>query len=62
MCWLTTLLHSFLTTSASFSVFFIVLVSWPLGKMMERALPDYQVRLGRFSFSLVSRPTCDESR
>ncbi|KAJ7855582.1 hypothetical protein B0H14DRAFT_3448892 [Mycena olivaceomarginata] len=48
--------RSFRTTSTSFSVFFIVLVSWPLGKMMEQALPDYQVRLGRFSFSLNPGP------
>ncbi|KAJ7824588.1 OPT oligopeptide transporter [Mycena olivaceomarginata] len=47
---------SFRTTSASFSVFFIVLVSWPLGKMMEQVLPNYQIPLGRFSFSLNPGP------
>ncbi|KAJ6575778.1 OPT oligopeptide transporter [Mycena vulgaris] len=44
------------TTSANFSVFFIVLVSWPLGKMMERFLPDLRIPLGRFSFSLNPGP------
>ncbi|KAJ7831378.1 OPT oligopeptide transporter [Mycena olivaceomarginata] len=44
------------TTSANFSVFFIVLISWPLGKMMERVLPDYRIPLGRFSFSLNPGP------
>jgi hypothetical protein len=52
---------SFRTISASFSVFFIVLVSWPLGKMMEQVLPNYQIPLGRFSFSLASQSTCDDS-
>ncbi|KAF7344027.1 OPT oligopeptide transporter [Mycena venus] len=49
-------LSFFRTTSASFSVFFIVLVSWPVGKMMEQLLPDYRVPLGRFSFSLNPGP------
>ncbi|KAJ7452719.1 OPT oligopeptide transporter [Mycena galericulata] len=44
------------TTSASFSIFFIVLMSWPLGKMMERVLPDHRVPLGPFSFSLNPGP------
>ncbi|KAJ7112751.1 OPT oligopeptide transporter [Mycena crocata] len=46
----------FRTTSAKFSIFFIVLISWPLGKLMERVLPNYQVPLGRFSFSLNPTP------
>ncbi|KAJ7153240.1 OPT oligopeptide transporter [Mycena filopes] len=44
------------TTSANFSVFFIVLVSWPLGKMMERLLPDYRIGWGKWSFSLNPGP------
>ncbi|KAJ7153089.1 OPT oligopeptide transporter [Mycena crocata] len=44
------------TTTANFSVFFVVLGSWPLGKMMERFLPDYRIPLGRFSFSLNPGP------
>ncbi|KAF8148771.1 hypothetical protein K438DRAFT_2027471, partial [Mycena galopus ATCC 62051] len=39
-----------------FSVFFTVLVSWPLGRMMEKVLPDYRVPLGRLSFSLNLGP------
>ncbi|KAJ7635835.1 OPT oligopeptide transporter [Mycena polygramma] len=46
----------FRTTSANFSVFFIVLVSWPLGKTMEHIVPAYRVPLGRFSFSLNPGP------
>ncbi|KAF7300812.1 OPT oligopeptide transporter [Mycena kentingensis (nom. inval.)] len=46
----------FRTTSAPFSVFFIVLVSWPLGKFLERILPPYVVPLGPLSFPLNPGP------
>ncbi|OCF76766.1 hypothetical protein I204_02468 [Kwoniella mangroviensis CBS 8886] len=42
----------FRTTHAPFPVFFVILASHPLGKLMARVLPDYKVPLGRFSFSL----------
>ncbi|KAJ6572780.1 OPT oligopeptide transporter [Mycena vulgaris] len=46
----------FRTTTASFSVFFVILVSDPMGRFMARTLPDYTVPLGRFSFSLNPGP------
>nr|GAT43265.1 OPT oligopeptide transporter [Mycena chlorophos] len=49
-------LSFFRTTSAPFSVFFIVLVSWPLGKFMDQILPAYRVPLGPLSFSLNPAP------
>ncbi|KAJ6543267.1 OPT oligopeptide transporter [Mycena vulgaris] len=42
----------FRTTTASFSVFFVILVSDPLGRFMARTVPEYTVPLGRFAFSL----------
>ncbi|KAJ7735539.1 OPT oligopeptide transporter [Mycena maculata] len=46
----------FRTTTAPFSVFFIILVSDPMGRSMARVLPNYTVPLGRFSFSLNPGP------
>ncbi|KAJ7174114.1 OPT oligopeptide transporter [Mycena crocata] len=46
----------FRTTTASFSVFFVILVSDPMGRFLARTLPDYTVPLGRFSFSLNPGP------
>ncbi|WRT67432.1 OPT family small oligopeptide transporter [Kwoniella shivajii] len=46
----------FRTTTAHFPVFFVILASHPLGKLLERILPDYTVPLGRFSFSLNAGP------
>ncbi|KAJ7137016.1 OPT oligopeptide transporter protein-domain-containing protein [Mycena epipterygia] len=46
----------FRTTTASFSVFFVILVSDPMGRFMARTLPDYTVPLGRFAFSLNPGP------
>ncbi|KAJ7826676.1 hypothetical protein B0H14DRAFT_2816682 [Mycena olivaceomarginata] len=50
----------FRTTTATFIVFFVILVFDPMGRSMTRILPDYTVPLGRFSFSLVrgARKTC----
>lgn len=42
--------------SASFPVFFVILVSQPLGRLLARVLPDYTVPLGRFSFTLNPGP------
>ncbi|ROW09525.1 hypothetical protein VMCG_02611 [Cytospora schulzeri] len=41
---------------AAFPVFFVILVSQPLGRLLARVLPDYTVPLGRFSFSLNPGP------
>ncbi|KAJ4389340.1 hypothetical protein N0V93_006807 [Gnomoniopsis smithogilvyi] len=46
----------FRTTTAAFPVFFVILVSQPLGRLLARILPDYTVPLGRFSFSLNPGP------
>ncbi|EAL21541.1 hypothetical protein CNBD0090 [Cryptococcus deneoformans B-3501A] len=46
----------FRTTTAQFPVFFVILASHPLGKLLARVLPDYTVPLGRFSFSLNPGP------
>ncbi|KAJ7464217.1 OPT oligopeptide transporter [Mycena galericulata] len=46
----------FRTTTATFSVFFVILVSDPMGRIMARVLPHYTVPLGRFSFSLNGSP------
>ncbi|KAJ7477347.1 hypothetical protein FB451DRAFT_1396337 [Mycena latifolia] len=43
----------FRTTTASFRVFFVILVLDPIGRFMARTLPNYKVPLGRYSFSLV---------
>ncbi|KAG6365063.1 hypothetical protein INS49_006669 [Diaporthe citri] len=49
-------LSYFRTTSAVFPVFFVILVSQPLGRLLARVLPDYRVPLGRFSFTLNPGP------
>ncbi|TDZ18212.1 Oligopeptide transporter 2 [Colletotrichum orbiculare MAFF 240422] len=49
-------LSYFRTTTAPFPVFFVILASAPLGRLLARVLPDYTVRLGRFSFSLNPGP------
>ncbi|KAJ7477336.1 OPT oligopeptide transporter protein-domain-containing protein [Mycena latifolia] len=46
----------FRTTTTSFSVFFVILVSDPIGRFMARTLPTYTVPLGRYSFSLNPGP------
>ncbi|KAI1849109.1 hypothetical protein JX266_005070 [Neoarthrinium moseri] len=46
----------FRTTYAPFPVFFVILTSAPLGRLLARILPDYTVPLGRFSFSLNPGP------
>ncbi|ROW05458.1 hypothetical protein VSDG_00013 [Cytospora chrysosperma] len=46
----------FRTTTAAFPVFFVILVSQPLGRLLARVLPDYTVPLGRFSFTLNPGP------
>ncbi|KAH7126019.1 OPT oligopeptide transporter [Dactylonectria macrodidyma] len=46
----------FRTTSAPFPVFFVILASAPLGRLLARYLPAYTVPLGRFSFSLNPGP------
>ncbi|KAJ7064207.1 OPT oligopeptide transporter protein-domain-containing protein [Mycena amicta] len=46
----------FRTTTANFSVFFVILVSDPLGRFMARTLPNWTVPLGRFAFSLNPGP------
>lgn len=48
--------HSFRTTHAPFPVFFVILASAPLGRLMARILPDKTVPLGRYSFSLNPGP------
>lgn len=37
-------------------MFFVILASAPLGRLLARVLPDYTVPLGRFSFSLNPGP------
>ncbi|TEA16818.1 Oligopeptide transporter 2 [Colletotrichum sidae] len=49
-------LSYFRTTTAPFPVFFVILASAPLGRLLASVLPDYTVRLGRFSFSLNPGP------
>lgn len=44
------------TKTATFPVFFVILVSQPLGRLLARVLPDYTVPLGRFSFTLNPGP------
>ncbi|KAK8853053.1 hypothetical protein IAR55_003754 [Kwoniella newhampshirensis] len=46
----------FRTTTAPFPVFFVILASAPLGRLLARVLPAYTVPLGRFSFSLNPGP------
>ncbi|KAH8647649.1 OPT oligopeptide transporter [Xylariales sp. PMI_506] len=46
----------FRTTTAAFPVFFVILASAPLGRLLARVLPDWTVPLGRFSFSLNPGP------
>lgn len=46
----------FRTTTAAFPVFFVILISQPLGRLLARVLPDYTVPLGRFSFTLNPGP------
>jgi hypothetical protein len=43
---------SFRTTTATFPVFFVILASQPLGRLMARVLPDKTVPFWRWSFSL----------
>ncbi|KAJ9143494.1 OPT oligopeptide transporter [Pleurostoma richardsiae] len=49
-------LSYFRTTTAPFPVFFVILASAPLGRLLARVLPDYKVPLGRWSFSLNPGP------
>lgn len=42
--------------SAAFPVFFVILISQPLGRLLARVLPDYTVPLGRYSFTLNPGP------
>ncbi|KAH8586419.1 OPT oligopeptide transporter [Bisporella sp. PMI_857] len=49
-------LSYFRTTYAPFPVFFVILASAPLGRILARVLPAYTVPLGRFSFSLNPGP------
>ncbi|KAL5332426.1 OPT oligopeptide transporter protein-domain-containing protein [Aspergillus crustosus] len=49
-------LSYFRTTYAPFPVFFVILASDPLGRILARVLPKYKVPLGRFSFSLNPGP------
>ncbi|KAF5519979.1 Oligopeptide transporter 2 [Colletotrichum aenigma] len=49
-------LSYFRTTIAPFPVFFVILASAPLGRLLARILPAYTVPLGRFSFSLNPGP------
>ncbi|ORY32181.1 OPT oligopeptide transporter [Naematelia encephala] len=49
-------LSYFRTTYAPFPVFFVILASAPLGRLMAKTLPNYKVPLGRFSFSLNPGP------
>ncbi|KAL3421551.1 putative plant-like oligopeptide transporter [Phlyctema vagabunda] len=49
-------LSYFRTTTAPFPVFFVILASAPLGRLLARVLPDYTVPLGKFSFSLNPGP------
>ncbi|KAJ0414203.1 OPT oligopeptide transporter protein-domain-containing protein [Aspergillus carlsbadensis] len=49
-------LSYFRTTYAPFPVFFVILASDPLGRLLARFLPNYKVPLGKFSFSLNPGP------
>ncbi|KAI0156292.1 OPT oligopeptide transporter [Pestalotiopsis sp. NC0098] len=49
-------LSYFRTTTAPFPVFFVILASAPLGRLLARILPDCTVPLGRWSFSLNPGP------
>ncbi|KAK4701756.1 hypothetical protein P7C70_g4468, partial [Phenoliferia sp. Uapishka_3] len=49
-------LSYFRTTTAPFPVFFVILASAPLGRILAKVLPDYKVPLGRYSFSLNPGP------
>ncbi|RDW65068.1 OPT oligopeptide transporter [Coleophoma cylindrospora] len=49
-------LSYFRTTTAPFPIFFVILASAPLGRLLARVLPAYTVPLGRFSFSLNPGP------
>ncbi|KAK1991360.1 OPT oligopeptide transporter [Colletotrichum falcatum] len=53
---ITSQLSYFRTTAAPFPVFFVILASAPLGRLLARVLPDYKVPLGKFSFSLNPGP------
>ncbi|KAJ7290272.1 putative plant-like oligopeptide transporter [Mycena rebaudengoi] len=44
------------TTYANFSIFFIILMSWPLGKLMERIVPSHTINLFGWRFSLNPGP------
>ncbi|KIY68861.1 OPT oligopeptide transporter [Cylindrobasidium torrendii FP15055 ss-10] len=45
------------TTSATFSVFFVILTSWPFGRALARVLPAWRISLGPLgSFSLNPGP------
>ncbi|GJC78502.1 oligopeptide transporter 2 [Colletotrichum liriopes] len=46
----------FCAIGTPFPVFFVILASAPLGRLLARILPDYTVPLGRFSFSLNPGP------
>ena len=46
----------FRTTSASYSMFFVQIVSYWLGNIMARTLPAKDVNLGFFKFSLNPGP------
>ncbi|KAJ7599641.1 OPT oligopeptide transporter [Mycena floridula] len=46
----------FRTTSANFSVFFVILMAWPLGKMMEQMFPMRSIGIGKWKFSLNPGP------
>ncbi|WWD19463.1 hypothetical protein CI109_103923 [Kwoniella shandongensis] len=49
-------LSYFRTTNAPFPVFFVILASAPLGRLMAAYIPKYTVPLGRYSFSLNPGP------
>ncbi|KAF7536567.1 hypothetical protein G7054_g4406 [Neopestalotiopsis clavispora] len=49
-------LSYFRTTTAPFPVFFVILASATLGRLLARLLPNYTVPLGRWSFSLNPGP------
>ncbi|KAF7326167.1 putative plant-like oligopeptide transporter [Mycena kentingensis (nom. inval.)] len=46
----------FRTTTAEFSVFFVILTADPLGRFLARVLPEWTIPLGRLSFSLNPGP------
>lgn len=49
-------MNSYRTTSAAYSIFFVQLASHWVGKWMARVLPDKKVGFGRFKFSLNPGP------